>query len=61
MTTNVMHLAGNHSELLLGLWCTTIDCGPSNNTNTWDWAVLKDGEVWDTHGKEVEQAGPYLP
>ncbi|KAG2082732.1 uncharacterized protein F5147DRAFT_748992 [Suillus discolor] len=61
MTTNVMHLAGNLSELLLGLWRATIDCGPSNNTNTWDWAVLKDGEVWDTHGKEVEWAGPYLP
>ncbi|KAG1847253.1 hypothetical protein C8R48DRAFT_615779 [Suillus tomentosus] len=56
-----MHLAGNLSELLLGLWCATINCGPSDNINTWDWAVLKDGEVWDTHGAEVERAGSYLP
>ncbi|KAG0693975.1 hypothetical protein DFH29DRAFT_815817 [Suillus ampliporus] len=56
-----MHLAGNLSELLLGLWCATIDCGPSDDVDTWDWAILKDGEIWDAHGKEVERAGPYLP
>jgi hypothetical protein len=61
MTTDVMHLAGNLSELLLGLWRATLDCGPSDDIETWDWAILKDGEIWDAHGKEVERAGPYLP
>jgi hypothetical protein len=61
MTTDVMHLAGNLSELLLGLWRATLDCGPSDDIETWDWAILKDGEIWDAHGKEVERVGPYLP
>jgi hypothetical protein len=57
----MMHLAGNLSDQLLDLWRGTMDCGPDDSVNTWDWAVLKDGDTWSAHGKEVERAGPYLP
>ncbi|KAG1745052.1 uncharacterized protein EDB91DRAFT_1246564 [Suillus paluster] len=56
-----MHLAGNLSDLLLALWCGTMDCAPTDNVDTWDWAVLRDEDGWIAHGKAVEVAGPYLP
>ncbi|KAG1841458.1 hypothetical protein C8R48DRAFT_620168 [Suillus tomentosus] len=56
-----MHLAGNLSDLLIGLWHGTIDCGQSDDVNEWEWAVLRDGDIWAAHGAAVEQAGPYLP
>ncbi|KAF9226183.1 hypothetical protein BS17DRAFT_794414 [Gyrodon lividus] len=36
MTTDIMHLAGNISDLLISLWCRTITCAPSDNINTWN-------------------------
>ncbi|KAJ8579693.1 hypothetical protein M405DRAFT_712474, partial [Rhizopogon salebrosus TDB-379] len=56
-----MHLAGNLSDLLLALWRGTLDCGVSDDVETWDWAVLRDDDLWTAHGKAVEAAGPYLP
>jgi hypothetical protein len=61
MTTDIMHLAGNLSDLLLALWRGTMDCAPTDDVETWDWAVLCDGDGWIAHGKAVEDAGPYLP
>jgi hypothetical protein len=61
MTTDIMHLAGNLSDLLLALWRGTLDCGVSDDVETWDWAVLRDDHLWTAHGKAVEIAGPYLP
>jgi hypothetical protein len=61
MTTDIMHLAGNLSDLLLALWRGTLDCGVSDDVETWDWAVLRDDDLWTAHGKAVEIAGPYLP
>ncbi|KIK35849.1 hypothetical protein CY34DRAFT_26510 [Suillus luteus UH-Slu-Lm8-n1] len=46
MMIDIMHLARNLSDVLIGLWCGTIDC---------------DGDVWAAHGVAVEKAGPYLP
>ncbi|KAG0701436.1 hypothetical protein DFH29DRAFT_990075 [Suillus ampliporus] len=57
----VMHLAGNISDLLLALWCGTLDCGVTDDLEMWDWAILQDDETWAAHGKAVEMAGPYLP
>ncbi|KAG1834015.1 hypothetical protein DFJ58DRAFT_719384 [Suillus subalutaceus] len=51
----------NLSDLLLALWYGTMDCAPTDNGNTWDWAVLCDGDGWISHGKAVEAAGPYFP
>ncbi|KAG2354698.1 hypothetical protein BDR07DRAFT_1305291 [Suillus spraguei] len=56
-----MHLAGNLSDLLLALWHGTIDCGTSDNENTWEWAVFQDDHTWTVHGNAVDAAGPYLP
>lgn len=61
MTTDVMHLAGNISDLLLALWRGTLDCGVTDDLEMWDWAILQDDETWVAHGKAVEMAGPYLP
>lgn len=61
MTTNIMHLTANLSDFLLSLWCGTLDCRPSDNIKTWDWAVLMDEDAWTIHEAVVENAGPYLP
>jgi hypothetical protein len=61
MTTDIMHLAGNLSDLLISLWRGTIDCAASDDVMTWDWAVLRDAEPWNAHGELVAQAGPFLP
>jgi hypothetical protein len=61
MTTDIMHLAGNLSDLLLALWRATIDCSATDDVATWDWAVLKDGDIWSAHGESVDRAGPFLP
>ncbi|KIK73653.1 hypothetical protein PAXRUDRAFT_177850, partial [Paxillus rubicundulus Ve08.2h10] len=59
--TDIMHLAGNISDLLITLWCGTMDCGVNNNTDSWDWTVLKDPDVWIEHGKDISEAGYHLP
>lgn len=61
MTTDIMHLTANLSDLCLNLWRGTMDCGITDDVATWDWAVLQDTETWSTHGQLVEHAGPYLP
>ncbi|KIK25482.1 hypothetical protein PISMIDRAFT_9518 [Pisolithus microcarpus 441] len=61
MTTDIMHLAGNISDLLISLWQGTIDHAAADDLERWPWAVLADEEVWRAHGDAVEQAGHYLP
>ncbi|KAG1824346.1 uncharacterized protein BJ212DRAFT_1260525 [Suillus subaureus] len=36
-----MHLAGNLSDLLIGLWHGTIDCSQSDDVDEWEWAILQ--------------------
>ncbi|KIK90751.1 hypothetical protein PAXRUDRAFT_151248 [Paxillus rubicundulus Ve08.2h10] len=61
MTTDIMHLAGNLSDLLISLWRGTMDIGPSDDRASWDWAVLESNEAWTAHSKDVERAGSHLP
>ncbi|KIK80240.1 hypothetical protein PAXRUDRAFT_15900 [Paxillus rubicundulus Ve08.2h10] len=61
MTTDIMHLAGNLSDLLLSLWRSTLSVGPNDDKSTWDWAVFKDNDLWISHGEDVEKAGVHLP
>ncbi|KIK73020.1 hypothetical protein PAXRUDRAFT_21319 [Paxillus rubicundulus Ve08.2h10] len=61
ITADIMHLTGNLSDLLISLWCGTIDCGPTDHLDTWDWAVLRDNELWTVHGSAVEDMGPSIP
>jgi len=61
ITTDIMHLAGNLSDLLISLWRGTMDVGANDDRATWDWAVLRNKEVWIAHGKDVEDAGSHLP
>ncbi|KAG1859452.1 hypothetical protein C8R48DRAFT_673988 [Suillus tomentosus] len=56
MTTDIMHLAGNLSDLLMSLWHGTIDCAATDDVTMWDWAVLRDAEAWSAHGELVAQA-----
>ena len=59
--SDIMHLLSlNIPDLLIGLWRGTIDCDRRDNRATWDWAVLQ-GDIWETHGKQVAAATPYLP
>ncbi|KIJ06806.1 hypothetical protein PAXINDRAFT_36114, partial [Paxillus involutus ATCC 200175] len=56
-----MHLAGNLSDLLISLWRGMIDCDATDAINSWDWAVLSDGAIWDAYGVSVHEAGSHLP
>lgn len=55
------HVALNLTELLIGLWRGTFTCSPTDNVDTWDWACLRDEEVWESHGRLVAEATKYLP
>jgi hypothetical protein len=58
---DLMHLISlNLTDLLIKLWRGTMDCKPSDDRTTWDWAVLQ-GNTWKDHGKSVADATPYLP
>ena len=61
MTTDIMHLAGNISNLLVSLWRGTIDHAADDDPADWPWVVLSDEDVWRAHGKAVEHAGHHLP
>jgi hypothetical protein len=58
---DIMHLADlNIPTLSLDLWRGTMDCSPTDDRATWDWAALQ-GETWKAHGKAVADCKPYLP
>ena len=61
LTTNIVHLISNMSDLLIQLWRDEMKCAPTNHIDTWDWAVLRDANVWKEHGRTVNTAGLYLP
>ncbi|KIK15659.1 hypothetical protein PISMIDRAFT_16356 [Pisolithus microcarpus 441] len=58
---DVMHLAGNLSDLLISLWRGTMDCSHMDNKDLWDWAIFRDEEIWTAHGQAVEDAGIAVP
>ena len=57
MTTDIMHLAGNISDLLISLWCGEMDIGPGDDKSTWEWAVFRDENLWVSHGEDIAAAG----
>ncbi|KAJ6468529.1 hypothetical protein C8R47DRAFT_1078323 [Mycena vitilis] len=57
---DIMHLIINIFDLFLGLWRGTLECDAADHIEKWPWAVLT-GETWKNHGKDVENARPYLP
>jgi len=61
MTTDIMHLAGNISDLLISLWRGTLDHAVDDDPADWPWAVLSNEDVWRAHGNAVECAGHFLP
>ena len=61
MTTDLMHLASNLSDLLISLWRGNMECGRTDDKNSWDWAVFHDEDTWTAHGKAVEEAGMFIP
>ncbi|KIY50323.1 hypothetical protein FISHEDRAFT_64952 [Fistulina hepatica ATCC 64428] len=57
-----MHLGSlNIKDLLLGLYRGTIDCDKQDSKDLWDWAILRDNDIWTAHGATVAAATPYLP
>ena len=61
MTADIMHVAGNISNLLISLWRGMINCDENNNFDEWDWAVLADERTWAAYGDSVQAAGTHLP
>jgi hypothetical protein len=60
-TIDLMHLLFiNLGELLIPLWRGVIQCEPSDDKQTWDWATLT-GDIWLEHGKLVAAATKYFP
>ena len=58
---DLMHLTAlNDPDLLLGLWRGTVKCYQPDTKDSWDWKVLT-GKIWESHGKTVAMATPYLP
>ena len=57
---NFMHIILNITNVILDIFCGTVDCDTHDSKWTWDWAVLQ-GPVWQKHGKQVAYATPYLP
>jgi len=59
--SDIIHLAAlNLTDLMISLWCSTIDCTKPDDKSTWDWAVLQ-GNIWQDHGRAVAAALHYLP
>ena len=56
-----MHLFSNLSENILLLWRGEHKCAPTDQIGTWQWAVLRDTDVWKEHGRAVDISGAYLP
>ncbi|KAJ3808249.1 hypothetical protein F5876DRAFT_90140 [Lentinula aff. lateritia] len=54
------HLGLNFGELLIPLWKGKLDCGRTDNNNTWTWATLT-GETWEYHGKLIAEARKFFP
>ena len=61
MTTNIMHLSGNISDLLISLWHGKMDVSGNDDKSTWDWAVLRDEAHWVSHGQDVTASGRFIP
>ena len=60
-TVDLMHLLFlNVGELLILLWRGSLKCEPTDNKDSWDWAVLT-GNVWQDHRKLVAAATRYFP
>ena len=59
--SDIMHLGTfNLADLLVSLWRGTLDHDVDDPPSSWPWAVLH-GVVWETHGKAVAAATPFLP
>ena len=56
-----MHLAAlNISDLMISLWRGTMDCTRPDDKTTLVWAILR-GDIWQEHGKAIQDALHYLP
>ena len=46
MTTDIMHLIANISQLLIDLWHGSVTCLATDSIKTWDWAIFRDEQIW---------------
>ncbi|TBU25335.1 hypothetical protein BD311DRAFT_669840 [Dichomitus squalens] len=57
-----MHLLTlNVTELVIGLLRGNLKRSETDSLADWDWACLRDDDIWQAHGKLVAQASLYLP
>jgi hypothetical protein len=60
-SADTMHLFMlNISQLLISLWCGSINYAQEDNPTTWPFAILYDSKVWQAHRASVADAGLYL-
>jgi hypothetical protein len=58
---DLMHLLFlNLGELLIPLWRGTLNCAPTDDQTSWDWATLT-GDIWQAHGQLVANATRFFP
>lgn len=61
LTTDVMHLIANMSDLILSLWRGTIKCNVSDDIRTWHWAIFRDDDAWTAHGAIIGATAHHIP
>jgi len=60
--SDIMHLGAlNLFNLMISLWCGTIDCTKPDNKSAWDWAIFQEGSIWKEHGGAIIDTLHYLP
>ncbi|KAJ3978493.1 hypothetical protein F5890DRAFT_1560244 [Lentinula detonsa] len=59
---DIMHLILNLADLLIPLFRGSSEiCDKLDKVSEWDWAILRDPDIWKSHGKDVADATPHLP
>ncbi|KAL1937343.1 hypothetical protein VTO73DRAFT_13804 [Trametes versicolor] len=59
---DLMHLITlNLTDLIISLLRGSLVCEPTDDLETWDWAVFADKPTWKAHGKLVADCTRYLP
>ena len=58
---DTMHLELNIGQCLVALLRGTIEHAKDDDPSTWPFAILRENDVWQTHGAAVAAASQYIP
>ncbi|EJD36916.1 hypothetical protein AURDEDRAFT_173986 [Auricularia subglabra TFB-10046 SS5] len=56
-----MHLLMNLAHHFITLWRGTFDCVRPDKLAQWEWATLRDDELWRIHGADIAACAHYMP